>query len=182
MPDNLKNIAKRIKELREINGISPETLAKEVNVNPDLLKKYENGEADIPVGFLHQIAEKFGVELTSLITGGEPRLHTYCVVRKDRAPQIDRRKEYKYRDLAYNFINKQAEVFLVTVEPDSNKPHEYAHKGQEFNFVLEGKLKIFLDGHEIILEEGDSLYFDSGKNHGMQAMDGKNAKFIAVII
>ena len=55
-------------------------------------------------------------------------------------------------------------------------------KGQEFNYILEGSLKVVIDKHELILEEGDSLYFDSGQNHAMKALNGKPAKFLAIII
>jgi len=57
-----------------------------------------------------------------------------------------------------------------------------SHPGQEFNYVIEGVLKVIINGHEIILNEGDSLFFDSGAKHGMKAMNGKPAKFLAIIL
>ena len=97
---------------------------------------------------------------------------------------MERRKAYQYQSLAHNFIHKKAEPFLVTVEP---KPHETAinvnsHPGQEFNYILEGSLKVILGKHEIILNEGDSLFFDSTIDHGMQALNGEKAKFLAMIL
>jgi transcriptional regulator with XRE-family HTH domain len=184
MNDNLKQIAARIKELRDINGVSLETLAKEFKVSKEMYQKYEDGEADIPVGVLYEIANRFNMELTALISGDEPRLNLFSVVRKDNGLSIDRRKEYKYQDLAFNFKNKKAEVFMVKVEAekDGAKPHNYSHAGQEFNYVVEGSLKVIISGHEVILNEGDSLYFDSGNQHAMTAMNGKPAKFLAFII
>ncbi len=129
------------------------------------------------------MAQRFKVDLTSLITGEEPRLHVYCHVKKGKAPVIERRKEYKYLDLSYNFIGKKCETFLVTVEPDDREDKNfYSHPGQEFNYMLEGNMMVSIDGHEIILEEGDSLFFDSTYKHGMSALNNKTAKFIAVII
>ncbi len=185
MQNEIKEIAKRIKGLRESEGISLESLAQEFNIPLSLYKKYENGEEDIPIGFLYRIANKFNTDFTSLITGEEPKLHSYCIVRKDKAPIIERRKEYKYLDLSYNFINKKAETFLVTIEPDSEKSKPtnfYFHEGQEFNYVLEGTLKVILNDKELILNEGDSLYFDSNQKHAMFALNNKKVKFIAVII
>ena len=97
---------------------------------------------------------------------------------------MERRKEYKYQNLAYNFINKKAEPFLVTVEPEpeGTSVHLNNHPGQEFDYLLEGTLKIVLGDKEIILNEGDSLYYDSNINHGMQALNGKSAKFLAIIL
>ena len=184
MTDTLKHIAGRIKELRQIAGLSLEQLAAAFKIDPGQYAKYESGNADIPVSLLCEISQKFKVELTTLLTGDEPRLHGYCLVRKETGPKADRRKEYQYQDLAANFIHKKAEVFLVTVEakPASAEIHYNAHAGQEFTYVLSGDLKIILDGHELELNQGDSLYFNSGMKHAMIALNGKPAKFLAFII
>ena len=179
----LKEISQRIKGLREDENISVESLANEFNISTDEYKKYESGEIDIPIGFLYQFAHKFRIDLTALITGEEPKLHSYCVVRKDNAPIIERRKEYKYQDLSYNFINKKAETFLVTIEPKNTEEIScYSHAGQEFNYIMEGTLKIVLDGKEIILEKGDAIFFDSSLKHAMFAMNKSQVKFIAVVL
>lgn len=184
MSERIKQVAERIKGLREISKATVDEMARELKVSKEEYKKYESGRADIPVSFLYEIAHKFNVELTALLTGEEPHMHTYSIVRGDKAPSVDRRKEYKYKDLAYNFAHKKAEIFLVNVDPapSKRKPHYYGHPGQEFNYVLKGSLKVMLDGHEITLNEGDSLYFDSGKKHAMYALKGKPAKFLAVIL
>lgn len=183
MSDQIKQIAARIKDLREISGISIEALAKELKVAAELYKEYESGTVDIPVGFLYEISNRFKVELTAILTGEGPRLHTYCLVRKDKGVNVERRKQYKYLNLAFNFINKKAEPFHVTVDPDTEETpvHLSSHPGQEFNYVLEGSLMIVVDGHELILNQGDSLYFDSNCNHGMKALNGQTAKFLAII-
>lgn len=183
MKEELKEISNRIRELRCLNNITLESLSKEFNIDTKLYEKYENGEVDIPVGFLYQISQKFNIDLTALITGEEPKLKEYCVVRKDKSPVIERRKEYKYQDLSYNFAGKKAETFLVTIDPkDLDNKICYSHQGQEFNYILAGKMKVILNNHEIILNEGDSLYFNSSLSHSMSAMDNKEVKFLAIII
>ena len=184
MSDQIRQIAARIKDLREIAGISVETLAGELEISTETYSQYESGEIDIPIGFLYKLSTKFHVELTAILTGENPRLHTYCLVRKDKGVNVERRNPYKYYSLAYNFINKKSEPFRVCVEPsEDNEPiHFNSHPGQEFNYVLEGTLMIYIDGHQLILNEGDSLYFDSNCSHGMKAIGGKQAKFLAIII
>ena len=183
MSDQIRQIASRIKDLREIAGLSTETLAGELGVSAETYKQYESGSIDIPIGFLYELSNKFHVELTAILTGDGPRLHTYCLVKKDKGVSVDRRNPYKYQSLAYNFVNKQAEPFNVTVEPSAEDApmHFNSHPGQEFNYVLEGTLMIYVDGHQLILNEGDSLYFDSSCSHGMKAIGGKTAKFLAII-
>lgn len=183
MPEKIRNIASRIRELREIAGISPETLALEFNIPRETYLEYESGCADIPVGLLYKVAHRFNVELTDLLTGESPRLHIYALTRKGSGISVERRKQYKYQSLAYNFVHKKAEPFLVTVQPDaSGMPGVSSHPGQEFNYVLEGTLKISIDGHELVLEEGDSLFFDASFEHGMKALNNKPARFLAIII
>lgn len=184
MSNQIRQIAARIRELREIYGVTLESLAKEFGIAKEQYEKYESGEVDIPVSFLYKFAGKFNVELTAILTGDNPKLQTYSLVRKGKGVSVERRKEYKYRSLAYNFINKKSEPFLVTVEPNSeDTPISYnVHPGQEFNYLLEGELQIFIDGHELILKEGDSLFFDSNIKHGMKALGNKPAKFLAIIM
>ena len=184
MTEQIQLIAERIKELREIAGISAESFANELNIETELFLNYESGKTDIPVGFLFKVANRFNMELSALLRGDQPKLHVYSVVRKGKGLNVDRRKQYKYENLAYNFILKKVEPFIVTVTPDpENLPLEFNfHPGQEFNYVLEGTLMIVVDGHEIILNEGDSIYFDSGYQHAMKAINNRSARFLAVII
>ncbi len=184
MLPEMQDIARRIRELRDINGISLETLAREFNVSVEDYARYESGSSDIPLGFLFQLAGKFNVDMTALVSGEEPRLKVFSVVRKNTGISVNRRKEYKYRDLAYNFIGRKSEVFCVTVDPISgDRPSNfYSHEGQEINYILEGTLKVYIDTHEVILEEGDCLYLDSGHKHAMISLNNKPAVFLAVIL
>ena len=184
MSEKIKQVAMRIKSLREISGMSVSEVSQKLSISKEQLKGYEDGSSDIPVSILYELAGAFNVELTSLLTGEEPKMREYSLVRKGKGPQVERRKEYHYLDLAYNFKDKKAEIFYITADPhDSEFKHKvYAHEGQEFNYVLEGTLKVILDKHELILNEGDSLYFDPRHPHAMSALHNKPAKFIAVII
>lgn len=181
--ENIKNIAMRIKELREIAGVSQETLAHEFSIPGETYREYESGTVDIPVSFLFKVAHRFSVELTDLLTGESPRLHIYSLVKNGTGPSIERRRQYQYRHLAYNFMHRKAEPFLVTVEPEStgSAMSFSSHPGQEFNYVLEGRLQIVVDDHELTLSPGDSLYFDSGYRHGMRALDDMPARFLAIV-
>jgi transcriptional regulator with XRE-family HTH domain len=184
MTDQIKQIAERIKEIREISGISAESMAKKLGTDAEVYHKYESGTTDIPVGVVFSIAEYFNVELAVMLGGDTPKLHIFSVVRKGKGLKLERRKQYRYESLAHSFIHKKAEPFMVTVDP---KPEELlvefnSHPGQEFNFVVEGTMMIMIDNHEIILNEGDSIYFDSGYRHAMKALNGQPVKFLAVVL
>ncbi len=183
MQERIKEVADRIKELRNILGISASDMSASIGVSPEKYMRYENGEEDIPASELYEISRKLGVEMSILLTGETPRMHYFTVTRKDKGVSVERRKQYKYQNLAYNFINKKAEPFIVTVEPrPGNKVEKNSHPGQEFNLVLEGSLKLIIKDHEIVLNKGDSIYFDSSCDHAMVALKNKPARFLAIIM
>ena len=184
MKEKIQFVAERIKELREIAGISAAALAQDLGISLDEIRQYESGNVDIPVGYLYKLAHKFGIELSALLSGENPRLHVYCVVRKDKGLSVERRKQYKYESLAANFINKKAEPFVVRIDPEAESaPVEFnTHPGQEFDYVIEGTMKIIIDTHEVILREGDSIYYDSGYKHAMKALNQAPVKMLAVVL
>jgi quercetin dioxygenase-like cupin family protein/DNA-binding XRE family transcriptional regulator len=181
MNEQIQQIAARIKELREIAGISAESFANELDIEKELLLEFEKGETDIPVGLLYKVAQRFNLELSALLRGDEPKLHVYSVTRKGKGLNVDRRKQYKYESLASNFVNKKAEPFIVTVNPDA-RLESNNHPGQEFNYVLEGTLLIVVNNHEVVLNEGDSIFFDAGYQHAMKALNDHPARFLAIIV
>jgi transcriptional regulator with XRE-family HTH domain len=183
MHEKIREMATRIKTLRESMEISPEDMADHLKLSLDQYREYENGEADIPASLLLGIAARLGVDMAVLLTGENPRMKYFTVTRKDKGVAVERRSQYKYQNLASNFIRKKAEPFLVTVEPKpaGKEPEMNSHQGQEFNYVVQGVLKIHILGNELILREGDSIYFDSECLHAMEAMDNAPAKFLAII-
>ncbi len=178
-----KNIGNRVKELRELSDITIPDIVRELNIDEGMYKQYENGEVDIPASFLCEIANKFQVDLGLLLTGEETRMNIFDVTRANNGISVERRKEYKYENLCNKFIGKNAEIFIVTVDPKEDAvPSLNSHAGQEFNYVLEGSLKIYIHNNEIILNKGDSIFFDSNHRHAMIALNDEKAKFLAVIM
>jgi mannose-6-phosphate isomerase-like protein (cupin superfamily) len=182
MNEQIAQIAERIRTLREINGIPSESLAGHLGISTDAFAALESGKTDISVSSLLTLAHAMGVELSALLTGENPRLHQYCVVRKGHGVQVERMKQYKYENLAYNFIHKTAEPFIVTAEPDEGPVTYNSHPGQEFSYVLEGAMTVYFDDHTVVLREGDSMYFDASHRHAMKAMNGLPVRFLALIM
>lgn len=184
MQQKIREIASRVCELRELSEISVEQMAESLNVPILSYQRYENGSEDIPASILYKIAVDLQVDMGLLLTGEAPRMHIFTVTRKGKGVDVERRKQYSYQNLAANFIHKKAEPFMVTVDPkpETSQPKKNTHPGQEFNFVLEGRLKIYIHQNEIELEAGDSIYFDANYEHAMEALDGQPAKFLAIIL
>ena len=183
MSESIRQIADRIRELREIGGLTVEALADRLNIPAGEYERYENGDLGIPISTLYELAGIFKVELTELLTGTAPRLHSFCLVKNGEAADVERYKGYRFQSLAYNFANKRIEPLLVTIEPEENKKMSLVtHPGQEFNYVLEGSIRVILGGKEVDMGEGDSIYFDPTIPHGQTALGGKQARFLTVIL
>ena len=183
MKEIVKEIAGRVKLLREIEELSVDALSKELGFNPEDYLSWESAEKDFPMGALIEIAQRFKVDLSELLTGAASKLKTFCVTRANEAPEVSRRPMYGYWNLAFNFHRKKAEPFLVEAAAETeNKPISLnTHPGQEFNYVTEGRLLISISGHDIELNAGDCIYYDSAEPHGMKALDGKPARFLAIV-
>ena len=179
--DEIREIAARIRELREICGYSQEEIAKELNIDLELYKSYEECGMNIPISVIYQLAGKFGVDFTEIITGTNAKLDTYHVVSKGKGKAIDRYPGYSFWDLAYRYSHKIMQPLLVTLEPTDKKPDFITHTGQEFNMVLEGEMVLYFDDKEIILQEGDSVYFNPTHPHGQRALGNRQTKFLTVI-
>lgn len=186
MEMHIAEIAERIKGLRNLMDITEEEMANVTGLTVEKYREYESGTVDFSFTFLLKSSERFGVDITELLTGDNPKLSFYTVVRRGNGPEIERRKGFEYRHLAHLMKNRIAEPFLVTapyVAEDQNKPIEYStHEGQEFDIVLKGILKVELEGHVEVLNEGDSIYYNSGHKHGMIAIGGSDCQFLAVVM
>lgn len=186
MEAKILETAKRIQGLRELIGISAEEMAQATNTTVEEYLKLESGEQDFGFTFLNNCADKFGIDIVELLTGENPHLSHYCVVRKGEGLDINRRAGFKYEHLGYRFKNKLAEVFCVKApysEEEQEKPIILSvHEGQEFDYILKGKLKVALEDHIEVLSAGDSIYYDSSRGHGMIATGGEDCEFLAVTI
>ena len=181
MYDDFLQMARRIREMREICGFSVDEIAQELNVSRAVYESFERSGEDIPISVLYELARCFRVDLHEILTGQTPRLDDYCLVRRGMGTHIERFPGYRFESLANRFANKIMQPLLVTVEPSDTEPTLITHKGQEFNMVLEGKVMVIFDDKRLILEEGDCLYFNPEHPHGQTAANDQPAVFLTVI-
>ena len=182
MSENARDIAQRVRGLREDSGMDAADMAVRLQATPAQYHAWESAAEDIPASTLNEIALVLKVDLGLLLKGEPPRMSAFSVTRAGRGAGVDRRRGYKYENLAASFRSARFEPFLVTLpETPSGEPiPQNAHPGQEFNFVLEGRMRLKVQDNEEILEVGDSVIFDASRPHGMKALGGQ-ARFIAII-
>ncbi len=182
----LSEVAARIRELRDIMGFTTAQMAEKTDVSEEKYLYYESGKADIPFTFIHKCALEFGVEMTELLEGKTAKLTSYTVTRKGKGQGTAKEDGIDIANLAPKFKDKLAEPYWVKYEysaSQQNKPIQLTtHSGQEFDLVLSGRLKVQIGAHTEILDEGDSIYYNSSTPHGMIAVDGKDCVFCAVVM
>lgn len=186
MEPNIKEVAGRIRALREDIGLTMQEMADATGRSVAEYAAQESGEQDLSFTFLYKCAEKFGVDVIELLTGENPHLTGYSLTRADDGLSIKRRAGFEYLHKAPHFKNKLAEPFLVTapyLEEEQNAPiHLSRHAGQEIDYILSGRMRFAYEDHVEELEAGDMLMYDSGRGHGMIAIGGSPCKFLAIVM
>ncbi len=182
--EQLKLTGKRISEARKALGISIREMAILHNISEAEYLLHENGQADTSFSFLLKTAERFGMDINALITGESPRLSFYTLTRKISGQKVERSPDFEYFHQAAQMKNRMAEPFVVRAPymGENAQVNLSTHAGQEFDYVLSGKLKVQLEDKVEILEAGDSVYYDSRHPHGMVAVGGEDCTFLAVVM
>ena len=182
----IREMAERIRELREITRYTPEEMAAKTDVTIEEYLACENGQSDLNFAFIYRCALAFGVNVTDIIDGVSPKLKSYTVTRNGAGQRIEQAHGMTYYNLAYAFQNRIAEPLLVRSEYNEEALHKdielTTHAGQEIDIVISGSLMVQVGSHKEVLRAGDSIYYDSSAPHGMIAVDGQDCEFYAIVL
>ncbi len=182
----IREMAGRIKELREIVGLTPAEMAVKTDVSIEEYIECESGKGDLNFAFIYRCALALGVNVTDIIEGHSPTLRSYTVTRQGAGQEIANAHGMTYYNLAYAFQNRIAEPLYVRSAYDEEAQHKdielTTHSGQECDLVVEGNLMVQIGEHREVLGPGDSIYFDSSTPHGMIAVNGKDCIFYAIVL
>ena len=173
------SIGKNIRTLRENKGLSLTETAARAGLSKSALSKIETAQISSPIATLLAIAGALDVHLSRFFLEPDQK-PAYVVTRQGQAPVISRGgSQYgdSYQALATDMPDKLAEPFLLTVRP-GDKRGVFKHKGQEFIYMLSGRMRMRLGDAEVTLNVGDALYFDPTKEHSCEALDRKAARFL----
>ena len=186
MEMNLLEVARRIKALREAKGYTQEELARLTGVSLEDYKVLENGESDFSFTFIYKCAKACNVEVVDIIEGTSTTLTSFAITRKGEGLEIIKKSAGVYYNLAPKFKDKLAEPFLVKLPYNANEQDApmklNSHNGQEFDVIVKGSLKVQVGGHVSVLNEGDSIFYNSIIPHGMIAVSEGGCEFHAVVL
>jgi len=176
----------RVKKARESLGLSIFDVYLRTDIDVELLSQIEVGKVVPPLGTVSKLAKALDLKMGYLISGEEGK--AYTVVRRDDrkvTSRYDSGKEkhhgYEYESLAPHKTDRTMEPFMVTLEPSETEEERSTHDGQEFIFVLSGKMEVRLGEDILIIEPGDSIYYDATVPHLVKCHGKETTKILAVL-
>lgn len=187
MTSEINLIGSRIRQLREQREFSIEALAKQSGCSPEMVAGLEAGELVPSLTPLLRLARGLGVRLGTLLD--DQSLEGPAVVRKGeqgRAIHFSgndpsrKRSTLDFYPLAPQKAARNMEPFLIQVRPATGEITLNNHEGEEFIYVLSGRIEIRYGQESYQLEAGDSIYYESAVPHHVHALDG-DAQILAVV-
>ena len=178
-----KQVIEKIKKFRKDKGFTLDRLARLTGFSKGYLSKIENAANLPPLSTLHRIAAALNVELTRLLTDedGEESENQIAIVRRHQRQAMlveIHGTQFKHWPLANRKLGRNMDPYLIEIPTSDN--HVYQHEGEEFYFILEGTVELIHGGERFILEEGDSVYFDTNIPHSGRSVGETPAKALTM--
>jgi transcriptional regulator with XRE-family HTH domain len=181
---NEELVAKKVKALRKQNKTTLQDLADLTGLTKGYLSKIERSKKAPPYSTLNRIAQAMGVDVMFFLQensspGEDSRI---LFTKKGEGATVENVGSlygYAYEALASGKIGKNMQPYVI--EPAFDEKAVFQHEGEEFLYVLEGRHEFIYDGQKYIMEEGDSVYFDSGVPHTGRSLGKKRARLLAVM-
>ncbi len=182
-------IGEKIKSLRTAKEISIEELAERSGLAVEQIRRIEEN-IDIPsLAPLIKIARTLGVRLGTFLD--DQINETGAVICRHGEEDdtisfsnnaVDARQHLHYHSLSRSKTDRHMEPFVIDIDANQDKEFQLsAHEGEEFIMVLKGTLEINYGKQTYLLEEGDTIYYDSIVPHHVHAFEGQAARILAVI-
>jgi len=176
-----KKIGARIREIRNLKGMTLEALAQKTNLTKGYLSLLENDKKVPPVATLLTIVQALDARISDIFGETEENA-SISIVRKDERLAMARPGTmfgYHYESLAYKYKNKSMDVYVLTRPADPQwKPVMFKHEGEEMLYILEGVTEFHYGQESYILRAGDCVYFDSSVEHYGKSLGDKPLKIL----
>lgn len=179
-------VGERVKKVREKRALSLQDVSQRTGIPEATLQQVEEGSLMPPLGTVIKLAKALEMKMGYFISGDAER--PFTIVRSQDRKVISRFDSgrgkhygYEYESLAPHKKDRHMEPFLVTLEQANTEMERSTHDGQEFIFVLSGRMEVRLEEAVYILEPGDAIYYDSTVPHLVKCHGGETTKILAVL-
>ena len=182
----IREVARRIRDLREVSGITVEEMAQRTGTTVEEYLACESGDKNLSIAFLYRCVLIFGVDMGDLLEGHSPKLRSYALTRKGQGQRIEEAHHMVGYNLAAGFRNRIALPLYMELKFREESQYEdmelVTHEGQECDIVIRGHMRIQIGEHTEVLGPGDCIYYDSATPHGMIAVNGEDCAFYAIVL
>ncbi len=170
-------IGKRLLKLRRGKKLTLKNLANETGMSTRYISQVEKGEVTPPVSVLLQLSRALEIDSSTLLRDEKER-----AVRKSKDDYQKRTEDYTYETLTPEARHKHLKAFKVFIDPKSaHKGVSYQHMGEEFQYVIKGKVEVTIGENKNILGPGDSLHFNSSIVHKLRNISAERAELLVVL-
>jgi transcriptional regulator with XRE-family HTH domain len=179
MPARKKSLplGKRLLNMRRERKLTLKNLANATGLTTDRISEIEKGEDIPPIAVILQLSKALGIDSSILLREEKKRAG-----RQSDADYQKRTEDYTYETLTPEARHKHLKAFKITIDPKSDhKGVSYRHVGEEFVYVLKGKVEVTVGENKSLLPPGRSLHFDSSIVHKLRNLSAKTAELLVVL-
>ena len=167
-------IGAKIKEMRLKNQLTQEELADRCELTKGYISQLENDLTSPSIATLKDILQTLGSSLSEFFDEDDEER----VVFGEADYFSKETDEYKVTWLVPSAQKNSMEPILMEIEPNANTERDLPHEGEEFGFVLKGKVKIIVGKRAYTASEGETFYFRPSKNHYIKNVSNDKAEII----
>ena len=184
----INNVGEKIASIRQQKSITTDELAERCGFTVTMMSKIEQNEAIPSLGHLIKVARALGVRLGTFLDDMVqlgPVVSRCGDIKKGTSfsnKNSNARLNLDFFPLASDKSGRHMEPFIVDINSSADSDFvQSSHEGEEFIYVLSGKIEIRYGKELYHLSEGDSIYYDSVVDHHVHVVDGTPAKILAVV-
>lgn len=175
--NQVAQIGQRIREERKRKGLTLQEISKQVGLSAPYLSQIENGHVNINISSLEKISKALGTPLVN-----------FFVNNQDQEISVIRQAERRWFALGEKAVEsllvksrRSLEICVIRLKPGSDTVQVSSHQGEEFSYIIKGKVRMVLNGSQIFdLNVGDIIYYNSEIDHLWQNIDIENAEVLVV--
>lgn len=179
------DIGIKLRHARQLRGLSLEQLGEKVGLTQGYLSKIENDHAVPTIASLHKIVQALEININSLLSDvGAQHNQVFIMRKEERRKLVTGHRRAGNRVVLEQLVPSgpkylmQVNIHVIAKDGGSDEP--ISHRGQEFGYLLSGKIELSVDGNRIQLDEGDSFYFDSALGHSYRNIGNSEARVVWV--
>jgi transcriptional regulator with XRE-family HTH domain len=187
VPDGVGQLARigaTIRTLRRKQGLSLRDLAELTGFSISFLSLVERGQSSISLTSLHTVGKALGVDMSAFFPAPRDEPEPPAVPHVTRLSgdgRLSTDSAHTYKLLGGRGFKSTLEPVHVTIAPCDDTRDAYAHEGEEFAYVLSGRLVFIVDGVEYRLEAGDSIHYQSTIPHTVRNETNEPAEALWVL-